>query len=271
MFHMQFPLFRALKAAKFWTAKTVFVVLFGVSIGAQAETPAGGFPVIPKYGPNCWNVVLKHHNVVEYYRMVLLSEFWLYANSPYCKPLKSGEALQSGDIGTTIRPGFGVFHSFIVLDTEKGLAKETPFPKDQIEYINLNFLKIGSDRFIYHRCNFSTLPRQVPPLYRSQQNQVLEIEKSLEKYILGTVPFDKAQVLKHLDVLFQVHAELLKIPQSSANAFALNRVLLKTESLAQQAVALIPESDINPDLARKIQDISELEVSRMKQINLKLK
>lgn len=271
MFHMQFPLFRALKAAKFWALATVFVGFTGFSLSAQAEAPAAGYPVIPKYGPNCWNVVLKHHEAISYFRMVFLSEFWLYANSPYCKPLNSGEVPQSGDIGTVIRPSFGVFHSFVVIDAEKGLSKETPFPKDQIEYINLNFLKIGSDRLIYHRCDFSTLSQKTASFYRSIQNQLLEIEKSLEKYILGLDALDKAQILKHLAVLFQLHTELLKVQRSSTNTFAFNMVLFKSESLAQQAAALLPDSDLNPDLNKKIQYISDLEVSRMKQINLKFK
>ncbi len=271
MFHMQFPLFRALKAAKFWAARTVFVVLSGVSVMAYGEAPLGGYPVLPKYGPNCWNIVLKHHDVMGYYRLVLLSEFWLYVNSPYCTQLKSGELPQSGDIGTVIRPGFGVFHSFVVLDAEKGLSKGTPFPKDQVELMNLNSLKIGSDRIMYHRCHFSTLSKNASSLYRPMQVRVEEIEKNVEKYVLGQETLDKVQILKHLDELFRLHAELLKMPQSSANAFALNRILLKTESLAQQTAMLLPESELNPDLAKKIQYISELEVSRMKQINSKLK
>lgn len=215
------------------------LVLFVFASPAGANSPQD-YPAFSKFGPNCWNFVLKYLGALEGYRSVSLGEFLDFMNSPQCAPVTTPE---KGDIGSVILPEHGLAHSFIFLDSRTGISKGSPYPSEQVELEDLEVtFSIPEVRIEYRRCNF-------PKGFRHQEDSkfasLRKIEERLDGYLTDKFDLSNEELSSMRKELLSVDSKFLDDSKFSHRFY----------SVLSNLAVLAPSEGLDSKGAKRLQDL----------------
>lgn len=204
---------------------TVFA-LGSISSTALAQDQ---YPKLPFMGPNCWNITLMHHGVVQHYRTVNMNELWLYMHSPFCRKITKSEANKRGDIGILFAEDFSDNHSILILDEKTVLWKGSPYSEDQIETKSLEEAKEFPLPALFFRCDFSELRKNRALYVLKFEERLSPIESVIENFVLAKTPIEVNKVKENLAKLLTMRDELLNTPEFIAGRDRFHSIALLTQ------------------------------------------
>lgn len=105
-----------------------------------------------KKGPNCWNGALIKAGLIDSIRLVSLSEYWFWMDSPFCSKVGINEPLQKGDLGSIFWKGIGHYHSFIYIDSDWVFSKNSPDPKHEYKIQKVEDMFSNQSRMSVKKC-----------------------------------------------------------------------------------------------------------------------